>query len=143
MKFDHIGVVVRRLDIGRLHLTALFDIKSWTREFDDTTNGVSVQFGRDPSGICYETIAPLGASSPISEALRTGARILNHVAYLVPDLHAAGERLKSARCLPAGEPRPAVAYGGRPIQFFVSPLRIIIELIEAPDHAHVLAPLIS
>jgi hypothetical protein len=27
-------------------------------------------------------------------------------------------------------------YGGRNIQFLITPLNMIIELIEAPDHAH-------
>jgi methylmalonyl-CoA/ethylmalonyl-CoA epimerase len=140
MKFDHVGVVVRRLDIGRAHLSEVFSIEAWTDEFEDPINGVSVQFGRDPSGLCYEIIAPLGAESPVSAALKTGSRILNHVAYLVPDLNAAADRLGEARCDPTGEPKPAVAYGGRPIQFFISPLKIIIELIEAPNHTHAYVP---
>jgi methylmalonyl-CoA/ethylmalonyl-CoA epimerase len=32
--------------------------------------------------------------------------------------------------------RPAIAYGGRLIQFFVAPSRLMIELIEAPEHEH-------
>ena len=140
MKFDHIGVVVLSLEAGRDHLSSLFGITQWTQEFDDSVNMVRVQFGLDPSGICYEAIAPLGTVSPIAEALRTGNRILNHVAYLVPDLPAAALRLKNLRCVPTGSAKPAIAYGQRQIQFFISPLKIIIELIEAPDHLHSYVP---
>jgi methylmalonyl-CoA/ethylmalonyl-CoA epimerase len=44
--------------------------------------------------------------------------------------------LRAQGCCPAGAPQPAVAYGGRRVQFFVSPLRFVIELIEKPDHMH-------
>ena len=37
-------------------------------------------------------------------------------------------------------PKPAIAYGGRRIQFFVTPMRFIVELIEAPYHRHEFAP---
>ena len=136
MKFDHIGLVVPKLDAGRAHLTELFSITKWTREFEDPVNGVFVQFGSDPSEVCYELIAPLGDKSPVKAALATGTRILNHVAYLVADLEAEAGSMARRRCVPAGPANPAVAYGGNRIQFFVSPLRFIIELIEAPHHRH-------
>ena len=143
MQFDHIGVVVRRLDTGRDHLSRLFEIDRWTAEFDDPVNMVRVQFALDPSGICYELVAPFGDESPIAEVLRTGNRILNHVAYLVDDLAAAAARLRAARCVPAGPAKPAIAYSGRNIQFFVSPVRIIVELIEAPEHRHIYTPFVT
>jgi methylmalonyl-CoA/ethylmalonyl-CoA epimerase len=136
MRFDHIGIIVSRLDQGRNHLTELFNIVRWTQEFQDPINGVQVQFGLDPSGICYEAISPIGSNSPVSAALISGSRILNHLAYVVPSLAAASARMSAARCVTAGEARPAVAYGGNKIQFFISPIRIIIELIEAPYHVH-------
>jgi methylmalonyl-CoA/ethylmalonyl-CoA epimerase len=81
-------------------------------------------------------IAPFGDNSPILLALQKGQRVLNHVAYLVPDLEAGAERLRQGGCVAAGPANPAIAYGGRRIQFFVSPLRFTIELIEAPGHQH-------
>jgi methylmalonyl-CoA/ethylmalonyl-CoA epimerase len=136
MNFDHIGIVVSQLDQGRQHLTELFDIERWTREFHDPINGVRVQFGIDRSGICYEAVSPIGSNSPVSAALNSGTRILNHVAYLVPSLPVAAARMTASRCRPAGKAQPAVAYGGNQIQFFISPIRMIIELIEAPHHTH-------
>ncbi|MDJ0387856.1 VOC family protein [Roseomonas sp. E05] len=140
MQFDHIGVVVKTLKRGRDMLGPPLQIRAWTREWEDPVNKVHVQFGYDPSGVCYELIAPLGEESPVALALKTKSRILNHVAYLVEDLAAEGERLRDAHCLPIAEPQPAIAYGGRPIQFFMSPLSVIIELIEAPGHRHQILP---
>jgi methylmalonyl-CoA/ethylmalonyl-CoA epimerase len=136
LKFDHIGVAVPNLRKGRDHLSSTLGIDRWTEEIADEVNGVYVQFGTDRSGICYELIAPLGESSPIAQALKTKRGILNHVAYLVDDLDKQAEHLQGNGCFMAGPAKPAVAYGGRRIQFFVSPLRFIIELIEAPDHQH-------
>ena len=136
MKFDHVGLVVSAMSIGRDQLSALFGITRWSEEFADPGIGVYVQFGLDPSGLCYEIIAPLREDSPVSRAVNTRDRILNHVAYLVPDLDAEAARIRRLRCLPAGPAMPAVAYDGKRVQFFVSPLYFIIELIEAPEHTH-------
>ena len=136
MRFDNIGVAAPSLEEGRAALTAVIEIPRWTEEFTDPVNSVCIQFGADASGICYELIAPLGDDSPIAKALNTGRNILNHVAYLVPDLAQARERLRAAGAVATSEPHPAIAYKGGRIQFFVTPMRFIIELIEAPTHEH-------
>jgi methylmalonyl-CoA/ethylmalonyl-CoA epimerase len=130
------GVVVGTMDAGREHLSLLFGITRWSEEFSDPGIGVFVQFGLDPSGICYELVSPLREDSPVTRALKARDRILNHVAYLVPDLDSEAVRIRRLRCMPAGPAMAAVAYGGKRVQFFVSPLYFIIELIEAPDHTH-------
>jgi methylmalonyl-CoA/ethylmalonyl-CoA epimerase len=136
MQFDHLGLVVRSVAKGRTVLTNILGIANWTREFHDPINGVVLQFGRDPAGVCYELLEPLNESSPVYPALAGGKAILNHVAYRVTDLVADSERMRRAGCAPTSEPKPATAYGGRLIQFYVTPLRFVIELIEAPQHVH-------
>ncbi len=137
LKFDHLGIVVATLAAGRDHLSALFGITRWSEEFADPGIGVYVQFGQDASGICYELVSPLREDSPVTRALKLRDRILNHVAYLVADLDAEAARIRRMRCLPAGPATPAVAYGSKRVQFFITPLYFIIELIEAPDHSHI------
>ena len=136
LQFDHIGLVVKSIATGRAVLGQIFRIEMWTEEFRDPLNGVLVQFGRDPAGVCYELLEPLDSASPVHAALDGGKAILNHVAYRVADLAAQDEPMRRAGCARTSEPKPAVAYGGRRIQFFVTPLRFIVELIEAPDHEH-------
>jgi methylmalonyl-CoA/ethylmalonyl-CoA epimerase len=140
MQFDHVGVVVREMDAGREFFAKAFAIGRWTEVFVDRGIGVSVQFGLGASGPCYELIAPLHDGSPVSAALRSGHRILNHVAYRTADLAAQGERLASLGCTSAAPAHPAVAYGGSKVQFWVSPLRMIFEIIEAPEHRHIYLP---
>lgn len=152
LEFDHIGLIVPELPAGREFLAGALGISSWTPVVDDSGLRVSVQFGsaqfssaqgsgfessRPP--LTYELIAPFGDASPIAGALRQGKSILNHVAYLTPDLARSAAHLRSMSCFPAGDPQPAVAYSGRLIQFWVSPLRFIIELIEKPGHRHAFA----
>jgi methylmalonyl-CoA/ethylmalonyl-CoA epimerase len=136
MKFDHIGIVVNDLAEGRRHLHAIFGIERWTEVFEDRGIGVLVQFGVGVDGPCYELIAPLGDGAPVSGALRSGKAILNHVAYLVEDLELAADALQDEACVPVIGAKPAVAYHGRRVQFFQSPLRFLIEIIEASGHQH-------
>ena len=135
-RFDHLGLVVKRLDKARGQMAKLLAIGDWTATIDDPINGVRLAFGRDPAGVVYELLEPLDETSPVYPALEGGKAILNHVAYRVADLGAGAARLKAGGAAKVSEPKPAIAYGGRPIQFFVTPLRFIIELIEAPDHQH-------
>lgn len=136
MIFDHIGLVVEDIDQGRVFLESTLAVTRWTPVTEDAVLGVNVQFGRSETTPTIELISPLGPSSPIAAALRGSKSILNHLAYRVADLPAAAQTLRDQGCLAAGEPKPALAYGGAPVQFFVSPLRFLIELIEAPDHVH-------
>jgi methylmalonyl-CoA/ethylmalonyl-CoA epimerase len=129
--------VVKNLAKGRQRMSALIAIADWTDQIEDPVNGVRLQFGRDPAGVVYELLEPLDENSPVFNALQTGKAILNHVAYRVPDLAAGAAQLTAGGAARVSDPKPAIAYGGRPIQFFATPLRFVIELIEAPDHAHI------
>ncbi len=140
VQFDHLGLVVKSLAKGRKVLAEALSLQAWTVEFRDELNGVLLQFGRDPAGVIFELLEPLDCKSPVYNALTTGKGILNHVAYRVADLAMIAEHMRVAGCAPTSEPKPAVAYGGRNIQFFITPLRMIIELVEAPDHAHEFFP---
>ncbi|HWU72889.1 MAG TPA: VOC family protein [Sphingomonas sp.] len=134
--FDHVGVVVKTLDRGRKHFVHALGVSDWTDPIEDPVNGVHLQFGRDGSGMVYELVAPLDTGSPVAGALAARKNLLNHVAYRVPDLAEAAAGLREARCFPTAEPKPAIAFGGAMIQFFVTPIDTIVELIEAPDFAH-------
>jgi methylmalonyl-CoA/ethylmalonyl-CoA epimerase len=136
MRFDHIGIVVDDIAKGKRFLSESFGIELWTEVFDDPGIGVFVQFGKGTDGPCYEIIAARGEASPVSGVLRSGKNILNHIAYLVPDLDLAAKSFQMLGCLPISEPKPAVAFNGHRVQFLSSPLKFLLELIEAPGHRH-------
>jgi len=137
LRFDHLGVVAATLSFGREHLAAIFYVNRWTEAFEDPINNVFVQFGLDQSNQCYELIAPRNKASPVTVFLKKKTDIVNHVAYLVESLPLEVNRLREHRCMPIADPKPAVAYDGRNIQFLLSPMGFIFELIEAPDHQHI------
>jgi methylmalonyl-CoA/ethylmalonyl-CoA epimerase len=136
MKFDHVGVTTTGLAVGRALLEGSIGVRAWTAEFRDEINEVWVQFGRCDAGMCYELVAPLSPLSPITRVLSRKINVLNHLAYLVEDLPAAAGRLLAMEFVPVAPARPAIAYDGALIQFFVSQSRLMIELIEALGHQH-------
>lgn len=132
MIFDHIGLFVSDLEDGRRKLAGMLPIIEYSEPIDDAGLKVRVQFATDSSRIRYELVAPFGEGNPVSGVLMTGKAILNHVAYRVSGLPAAGERLRQEGAIPLGPARPALAFGSRPVIFYLTPLRFIIELIETP-----------
>jgi methylmalonyl-CoA/ethylmalonyl-CoA epimerase len=136
LTFDHIGIVVGTLDAGFDQLTALLAPLQWTERFDDPGLGVSVRFARDAAGIVYELIAPLGPDSPVRRALESRANLLNQIAYRTPSLDAAVARLRRARAVPVGAAKPAVAFGGARVQFLMTQLGFLVELIEVDRVVH-------
>ncbi len=136
MIFDHLGVVVPDLAAGRLLFGQSLGIGYWTAEFEEHLQDVYVQFGHCQSGMCYELIAPRSPMSPVSRALKRRVNMLNHVGYLVDDLAREAARLQQAAFLPVSFAKSGIAFNDRLIQFFVSPARLMIELIEAPNHRH-------
>jgi methylmalonyl-CoA/ethylmalonyl-CoA epimerase len=137
LRFDHLGVLVPDLAQGRHLLSSVLDVSCWTVEFEDPVNDVFVQFGRCSGGMCYETVAPRSALSPVRNALKRRVNIFNHVAYRVASLADQVVCLRAAGFGAIADPSPAVAYHNRPIQFFASADGWLVELIEAPEHRHV------
>jgi methylmalonyl-CoA/ethylmalonyl-CoA epimerase len=132
MTFDHIGLFVSDLEFGRQKLSALLPISECAVPVDDPGLRVRVQFCTDSSRIRYELVAPFGADNPVSGVLQSGKAVLNHVAYRVTNIASEARRFRSEGAMPLGPARPAVAFGGQRVMFFLTPLRFIIELIEAP-----------
>ena len=130
MQFDHIGIFVESLGKGREHLSQMLEIEGWTEETHDDLLKVSVQFGEDASGQRYELVAPRGEGNPVSGSLERRANLLNHVAYRVEDLDVAMALWREAKAIPLGAPKPAKAFDGARVAFFMSPLGFIVELID-------------
>lgn len=131
LAFDHIGVFVRDLETGRRHLERLLPIVHAGAPIDDPLLHVSVQFLRDSAGTCYELVAPFGEGNPVDAVLAGGKNILNHVAYKSTDFDASVAHYRASGCMPLGPARPALAFNNARVIFFLTPLRMIVELVEA------------
>ena len=99
MKFDHIGIFVKSLEIGQKHLTKIFKINNWSQIYYDPVQKVDVQFGYDISNICYELVAPNGENNPVDKVLKDGKNVLNHVAYKVNNINDEIVRLQNNKIL--------------------------------------------
>jgi len=130
MKFDHLGIAVETLAVGREVLGRSLGVRQWTAMAIDPVQNVQYQFGRDPSGLRYELLAPVNDTSPIWRAVRTKARTLNHVAYRVPHLTATVADLVAQHWKAVSSVTPAPAFDGANIQFLLNPLGFVVELIE-------------
>tara|TARA_Y100001935_G_C17136616_1_gene423349 strand:- start:277 stop:675 length:399 start_codon:yes stop_codon:yes gene_type:complete len=130
MKFDHIGIFVREIDLGIEELNSFLNIVSESEVFHDNNLKVSVKFLYDESKICYELVAPFGEGNPVENVLSSGKNILNHLAYKSSNFDEDLEKLRNKGALPITIPQPALAFEGSRVVFLLSPLRFIIELIE-------------
>ncbi len=132
MQFDHICLVVPDLASGEAYCREVLGLTRFSVAVEDPLQKVWVQFVHDEGGLCYELVAPATEDSPVTQVLKTRRNVINHLAYRVPCLAESAARLRDQRHLPLGPSQPAIAFGGAHVQFFLSPLGHIVELIEAP-----------
>lgn len=136
LSFDHVGLVVPELNLGKSQIKKILPIMHWTKTFDDPGLGVSVQFGRDKSGFVFELIAPLGEKSPVANILKKRDGTLNQLAYRVDNLESAASHFRQSRAIPISRPQSAVAFNGAKVQFFMTDFNVVIELIENAAFTH-------
>ena len=130
MKFHHIGIFVKNLNIGKKHLVKILNIKKSSQQFHDKSLKVSIQFFYDKSGIVYEIVAPLGKNNPVKKVLQENKNILNHIAYKTSNFDKTIKKLRKKGCAPLGPAKKALAFNHARVIFFVTPLNFIIEIIE-------------
>lgn len=136
MDFDHIGIIVTDIPKACIHLSQTLPIISETQTYDDILLTVSVKFLKDNSGIVYELISPLGEGSVVKQALRKGINIINQVAYRTENIEETSQKLVESGFRSLGEKKPAIAFNGAFVQFFMSPLGFVVELIGTKDYKH-------
>lgn len=133
LTLDHIGLAVPSLAEGRDRMARMLPVRRWGEPVADQGLGVEIQFGWDASGIAFELLAPLGEGSPVAAVLKAGRNTLQHLAYRTPDFAEACATFRREGSLPLGPARPARAFGGANVIFFLTPLRFVCELIDSPE----------
>ena len=131
MHFDHVGIFVKDIAIGLIQLKSLLPIANYSEIYQDPLLHVFVQFCYDQDGTCYELVAPNGEENPVDAILASNNNILNHIAYKSDNFEETIRKLRKTGCVPLGPAKPAVAFGGARVIFFLTPLKLIIEIIEA------------
>jgi methylmalonyl-CoA/ethylmalonyl-CoA epimerase len=131
MNFDHIGIFVKDIEVGLAQLKNLLPIVDQGEIYKDPLLRVLVQFCYDQDGTCYELVAPFGDDNPVDPILASNNNILNHVAYKSEHFEGTVKHFRDSGCVPLSSAKPAVAFGGARVIFFLTPLRLIVEIIEA------------
>lgn len=79
----------------------------------------------------FELIAPFGDNSPVAKIASSGRGVINQIAYRVANLAAAADYFRALGATPTGTAKPAVAFDGAPVQFFLTKEFVVVELIES------------
>jgi methylmalonyl-CoA/ethylmalonyl-CoA epimerase len=115
VKIDHIGVAVASLDDAR---------KVWEGKLGLAAKGVEevatqkVRVAFLPlAGVKFELLEATDPASPIAKHVAKRGEGLHHVAFEVPDIHAAMADMK-ARGVAALNPEPGRGAGGKWVCFF-------------------------
>ena len=129
MKFHHIGVACKNLDIETRQF-ALLGYKPEGPDFIDKLQGVTGRFlaGGGPR---IELLTSTGASEVLKPWLKAGVKMY-HLCYEAPNFLAAIAHLQSKHAKLVVPPVVSVAFQGREIAFLMLPNLLLVELIEAP-----------
>lgn len=131
MRFHHIGLLVSDLEEGKAALELVDSSVKWSKSVADELIGVQVVFGTDRGRLRYELVSPLGINSPISNFMEKKENMFHHIAYETKNFDEKCSELRRLKFLPLGVAMPAVAFGGKRVAFYLTPLRTIIEIIES------------
>jgi methylmalonyl-CoA/ethylmalonyl-CoA epimerase len=129
LPLDHVAIAVPSIATVLPLFEALTGSKGSAPERVDTQGVELVFVGSGPGRL--ELIEPLSAESPVARFLERRGPGLHHIAYLVPSLEPALERLAAAGIQPIAEPRQG-AHGRRVV--FMHPKTaggVLVELVEA------------
>ena len=137
---SHVGIVGKRIS----DLARVFEILGLTERTPDEPDEVqrvvaSFLHAAGEKGVQLELLEPIGENSPIAGFLTKGGGGLHHLCFTVDDVEEATERLVAAGFQCVADPVKCLGYdrsfhraGCRPsrIAFFLTPARVLIELLE-------------
>jgi methylmalonyl-CoA/ethylmalonyl-CoA epimerase len=130
MKFHHIGIIVKNLKNYKSNFEYLLNAKKFSKKYIDKIWNVEIIFVTSKEGILYELISPLNKKSIILNQVKNKSNIINHLAFKTKNIENEKKRLVKTGALPITEPKPAVAFKGKKVQFFYTKYNFIYEIIE-------------
>ena len=129
MRIDHIGFAVKRIDRA---ITALQKLGyEFGSVIDDTDRNVKLVFG-DKDGYRIELVAPLDKKqeSPVDQYLSNMVGTPYHICYESESFDTEIDELIKQGYKVVIEPRPAVAFGGRRVEFMMNIGFGLLEIVE-------------
>jgi methylmalonyl-CoA/ethylmalonyl-CoA epimerase len=130
LRLHHIGVVVRAIEESRTFYLDVLQYRERTPIIHDPIQTAFVQFFSIPGSDHYiELVAPDSDTSKLREASRKG-KPLNHLCYSCHNIAHMVSFLKESGCIVRQDLIPAVAFDGRFIAWLMTPVGLLIELVE-------------
>jgi methylmalonyl-CoA/ethylmalonyl-CoA epimerase len=130
LRLHHIGLVVRAIEEFRPYYVDVLQYRERTPIIHDPVQTAFVQFLAIPGSDHYlELVAPDNESSKLQKASRKGLP-LNHLCYSCKNVAHMVSFLKESGCIVRQDPVAAVAFDGRFIAWLMTPVGLLIELVE-------------
>ena len=131
LRLHHVGFVVSDIEKSVEGFRNTLGM-SWDGAiYADPKQKVKVTFlASGPTCAQIELIEPASADSPVARFLEKGGG-QHHLCYEVNDIEKALAEFKLRKASIVQRPCPAVAFEGRRIAWFVTPDRLVVELLEA------------
>lgn len=130
MKIHHIGMAVPEIKKAAESLVTLGG-KVISPVYEDEHQKSLIQFV-DLGGLTIELLAPNASDSPVSQSVKARRR-LYHLCYEVDHLDEEVKRWASLGAVMVSEPKPAVAFDGRRVAFFMTKEGDLFELLEGKN----------
>jgi methylmalonyl-CoA/ethylmalonyl-CoA epimerase len=130
-RLHHTGFVVPSIAGAIEGICRSLGAKEWSETWHDPLQRVRVAFvySHHPGEASLELVEPAGPNSPVEKHLERGGG-LHHLCYEVNDFDQAVGRASERGLIMVQRPRPAVAFSGRRIAWFLTPERLLLEYLE-------------
>src|SRR5215469_12778292 len=131
-RLHHVGFVVADLEACAPGMARAL-LTEWSREiYTDPLQRVKVTFlaGGYQSPL-LELVEPLGSDSPVFRFLGEKGGGLHHFCYVVASIPEHLARIRAGGGIVVSRPKPAVAFGGRPIAWALTSEKLLLEYLQA------------
>lgn len=134
MIIDHLGIVVKSIDIGIKYWEEVFGYKQMTEIVINSRQKVKVVFLTKENSILIKLIEPTDETSPAFTVARKGGG-LHHLGFRCKDINEEIIRLKGLGMRVITNPQPGEAFENNQIAFLLGKQAINIELIDTDKKA--------
>ena len=130
LRLHHVGIVVPAIEEHSAFYVGTLQYRQRTPIIHDCIQTAFVQFFEIPGSDHYlELVAPDSESSKLQRAARKGLP-LNHLCYSCHNIAHMVSFLKESGSIVRQDPIPAAAFDGRFIAWLMTPVGLLIELVE-------------
>jgi methylmalonyl-CoA/ethylmalonyl-CoA epimerase len=129
MVIDHIGIVVKSIEVGIKRWETVFGYKQMTQIVINSIQKVRVVFLQKKDSVTIKLVQPIDDKSPVSNFAKKGGGI-HHLCFKCDNLDNELERMGKLGIRVLTEPEPGEAFCDEKIAFVYAKEGVNIELID-------------